>query len=135
MFTSVNSISSKTITSIVRIVTLDGKPHNMKNQLISDIKLRIKLLKMSSKKDYLTTCLDKSLATPEIISLAKKIVSETMAKERQMKEERRIIRYRIDEKIGQIADYKHRINCHMKNIKKDKRKKNAEFLGTELMRK
>ena len=92
MFTSVQSVSTKTISSIDRIVTLDNQPTIGKNLVIMDIKLRIKQLTLNSKKDFLTTCLSKSLVTPEIITLAKKVVSETSSNKRQIKEEKQILR-------------------------------------------
>ena len=112
-------MSTKTISSIDRLVTLDNQPAIGKNLLIMDVKLRIKQLTLNSKKDFLTTCLSKSLVTPEIISIAKKVVSETSSNKRQIKEEKRILRYRIREKIGQIADCNENITKHMKNIHKN----------------
>ena len=119
MFTSVRSVSTKTISSIDRLVTLDNQPAIGKNLLIMDVKLRIKQLTLNSKKDFLTTCLSKSLVTPEIISIAEKVVSETSSNKRQIKEEKQILRYRIKEKIGQIADCNENITKHMKNIHKN----------------
>ena len=92
MFTSVRSVLTKTISSIDRIVTLDNQPTIGKNLVIMDIKLRIKQLTLNSKKDFLTMCLSKSLATSEIISIAKKVVSETSSNKRQIKEEKQILR-------------------------------------------
>ena len=80
--------------------------------------VRIKQLSLHSKKAFLTKCLGKSLVTPEIISLAKKIVSETPANKRQIKEEKIILRHRINEKIGQITDCNTDIVKHEKKMLK-----------------
>ena len=91
MITYVNSVSTTTMASLAQILTCDNKPTNWKNILVKDIKLRIKLLNLYCKKDFLMTCITKSIVTPEIANLAMKIVSETKAKSRQIKEERRIL--------------------------------------------
>ena len=73
-------------------------------------------MKLNSRRDFLRVCLTKSISTPKIILLAKRIVSETGCCQRQQREERRIIRHRICEKDRQIVDSRRRINRHMKNI-------------------
>ena len=73
MITFVSSVSTMMMTSIAQILTIDNKPINWKNILAKDIKLRIKLLTLHSKKDFLMTLMSKSLVTPEIENLAKNI--------------------------------------------------------------
>ena len=118
MITHMSSVSSTTMTSIEQILTIENKPTNWKNILAKDIKLRIKLLNLHCKKDFLMTCITKSIVTPEIENLAKKIVSENKSNVRQIREERRILRYRVDEKINQITDCNKEIREHFRNVKK-----------------
>ena len=66
MVTSINLISLATVSSIENILTIDGKHITMKNHLINDIKNRIKQVSLSSRRDFLRTCLKKGLATSEI---------------------------------------------------------------------
>ena len=53
---------------------------------------------------FLRKCISKKIVTKEIISLAKRTVSKLGAKERQFKEENRIMKLRVCEKDRQIAD-------------------------------
>ena len=73
-------------------------------------------MSLNNRRDFLRICLSKSISTPEIVSLARRVVSETGDCHRQYREEKRIIRHRIDEIDRQIAANRKRINCHMKTI-------------------
>ena len=59
-----------------------------------------------SKYLFLKECIKKRIATKEIEILAKRMVCEFGAKQRQRKDEIRIIRYRLSEKEHQITDSK-----------------------------
>ena len=113
---NVNSVSPRTVASIENILTFEGKPINLKNLYIVDIKNRIKHMNLSNRRDFLGVCLNKSISTPEIVTLAKRVFSETGSCERQHKIEKKILKHRIEEKDRQIAESRKRINVHMKDI-------------------
>ena len=117
MVISINSVSPRTVSSIIDLVTVDGKHITTKNHLIADIKNRIKQVSLNSRRDFIRTCLNKQLSTREISSLAKKTVSKLGDCPRQFKEERRILRLRILEKDRQIADCNRMIHSHMRAVK------------------
>ena len=100
------SLSSNTVTSLENLLTAVGKPTILKNLLIRDIKNRISHMNLNSKLIFLNVCLARRLAPKEIMTLAKRTVSEVAANTRQVKEERRILKLRILEKRKQIADSK-----------------------------
>ena len=74
---SINSVPITAMSSIMNLLTVERKPIMQKNLLITDIKNRIKQVGLSSRRDFLRTCLNKGLATGEIISLAKRVVRDS----------------------------------------------------------
>ena len=112
------SVSTMAVSSILRILTSDRKPQSMKTYLIADIKNRIENLALWSKNIFLKQCLSRGIATKEIKDLAKKTVSEGGAKQRHIREERRILRLRIQEKERQIIDSTRKIDIETRKAHK-----------------
>ena len=100
------SISTNTVSSLVNMLTRERQSPNLKNHLIKDLKNRISHMNLWNKYLFLKECIKKRIATKEIEILAKRMVCEFGAKQRQRKEEVRIIRYRLSEKENQITDSK-----------------------------
>ena len=109
------SISTNTAFPMVMLLTSKGVHPNLKSYLINYIKNRISHMNMWSKCIFLNNCIKKRITTKEIEILAKRMVCEFGAKQRQRKEEVRIIRYRLSEKENQITDSK---NIIAKDIRK-----------------
>ena len=81
------SISKNTVISVRQLVTKNQKPTWMTKEILNTMKIGVKHLKNVVKKDFLEMCLKKSLTTPEIESLANKIVGEHRNKESIVREE------------------------------------------------
>ena len=107
---NMKSVLTSTVTSIEHILTVEGESTNKKNLLIRDLKNRISHMNLQSKLIFLNECLANKVAPKEIMSLAKRTVSEVGSNSRQIKEERRILKLRILEKNFQITDSKVRMN-------------------------
>ena len=71
------SISPNTVSSIENLITVGGEHPNKKNLLIRDIKSRASHNVLCSKLIFLKKCLTKRIAPKQIVSLAKRTVSET----------------------------------------------------------
>ena len=102
------SISKNTVISVRQLLIKNQKPTWMTKEILNTMKIGVKHLKNVVKKDFLEMCLKKSLTTPEIESLANKIVGEqSRNKESILREEvKRIMKARIKLKRKDITSQK-----------------------------
>ena len=112
------SVSTNTITSIDCLLTVAHEPQTKRYILLKDIKARILMLNLNSKLIFLRKCISKKVTPNKIMNLAKRTVSELAAKERQYKEENRIINMRINEKLKQITDARNEANATLTQTQK-----------------
>ena len=88
-------------------MTKNQKPTWMTKEILNTMKIGVKHLRNVVKKDFLEMCLKKSLTTPEIESLASKIVGDHRNKESIVREEgKRIMKTRIRLKRKDITSQK-----------------------------
>ena len=95
---AVMTISKNTVISIKQLLTVEQKPKWIEENILNEIKLGIKHLKLVVQKDLLETCLRKRLYPDEIKSIAKRIIGQYAEYNTEMKikkEEQKLMRFRI----------------------------------------
>ena len=70
------TISKNTVISIKQLLTMEQKPKWIEENILNEVKLGIKHLKLVVQKDLLETCLRKRLYPDEIKAIAKRIIGQ-----------------------------------------------------------
>ena len=95
------SVCKNTVTTLKSIYNSELKPPWMVELLLSELKQGMRYQKLVIQKDFLETCVRRSLCTKEIIDIAKRVkedVSRIRDPARNRDEERRILKLRIQVK-------------------------------------
>ena len=108
------SLLKITVVTIKQILHMEMKPKWMENILIREIKEEVKHQKLVSRKDFLDQCIRRTICPSEIAAIAKKVDGQDRGRNR--KEEKRILRIRIDNLMKEIQESKTRWTAETKRV-------------------
>ena len=108
------SLSKTSVVTIKQILQIEMKPKWMENILIREIKEGVKHQKLVARKDFLDQCIRRTICPSEIVAIAR--IVEGQDRSRNRKEEKRILRIRIDNLMEEIRESKARWSAETKRV-------------------
>ena len=124
------TVSKNTVTQIRNILYQELKPKWTERILLDEIRLGLRFQKSVIQKDFLEQCIRRTICPAEILSIARRTGGDAN-RNRNRKEEKRILEMRVTEKKKEIKDLRKKWEAETKRVT---RILDLSFQGSERMR-